>query len=210
MEQRDRRPAQGLAPSPQQAEAYLREAEARNPGLWVAHSQTAGRAARAIAAACGMDGDVAYSLGLLHDIGRREGVSSLRHVYDGWRFMQAEGWPLAARICLSHSFPTPRLDWYFGKNDLSAAQQAELEVGLAGLVQDDWDALVQLCDGICLSEGVCVMEKRLMDVVLRHGMIDNAVEKWKAYLALRDRFSAKMGHNLYDLFPECAAVSLQM
>ncbi len=33
-----------------------------------------------------MDEDVAYILGLLHDIGRREGIHGMRHSLDGYNF----------------------------------------------------------------------------------------------------------------------------
>ncbi|HQX74932.1 MAG TPA: HDOD domain-containing protein, partial [Thermoflexales bacterium] len=75
-------------PSLEQAEAYVREAEQMNPGPWVAHSRYVAQAASAIALRCPpMNADVAYTLGLLHDIGRREGVTAQHHIYAGYVFM---------------------------------------------------------------------------------------------------------------------------
>ena len=52
-----------------------------------------------------MDEQRAYLFGLLHDIGRRAGVTGIRHIFDGYDYMTALGQPEVARICLTHSFP---------------------------------------------------------------------------------------------------------
>ena len=85
-------------PDRETAEALLREAESRNPGPWGDHSRYVALCAETIAAACGMDSEKACVLGLLHDIGRREGVKHLGHVYDGFTYMNRLGYPDAARI----------------------------------------------------------------------------------------------------------------
>ena len=55
----------------------LEDAERRNPGAWVPHSINVAKAARIFAEALGsIDPESAYICGLLHDIGRREGVSA--------------------------------------------------------------------------------------------------------------------------------------
>ena len=89
-----------MIPTLQQATDYLRAAETRNPGPWVAHSIQVGQAAQKIAAAYPeLKPESAYILGLLHDIGRREGVTDMRHTLDGYNYLLAEGFPDAARIC---------------------------------------------------------------------------------------------------------------
>ena len=80
------------------------------PGLWADHCRSAARTARAIATAAqglALDPDVAYVLGLLHDIGRREGSHGMRHAPDGYAYLCSLGYEDAARICLTHSFPAP-------------------------------------------------------------------------------------------------------
>ena len=64
----------------------LKQAEKLNPGPWVAHSIHVAHCAEAIANACeDMDGEKAYILGLLHDVGRRAGKGQLMHIYYGWK-----------------------------------------------------------------------------------------------------------------------------
>ncbi len=83
-----------------EAEKLLNEAEQHNPGAWIGHSKTAAFCARAIAKRCdNLDADTAYILGLLHDIGRREGVTDMRHIIDGYHFMTSHGYDDCARIC---------------------------------------------------------------------------------------------------------------
>jgi HD superfamily phosphodiesterase len=65
------------------AERLLKEAETRNPGPWVAHSKNVALAAKCIAEHSNLDAEAAYIMGLLHDIGRREGITKMRHTLDG-------------------------------------------------------------------------------------------------------------------------------
>ena len=70
-----------MLPSKEEAERLLEEAYLKNPGPWREHSIVAAKCAQKIAYACkGLNPDKAYILGLLHDIGRREGVTALAHV----------------------------------------------------------------------------------------------------------------------------------
>lgn len=122
----------------------------RNPGPWKRHSLSAAENARLIGQKAGMDGEKAYVMGLLHDIGRREGVTSIRHIFDGY---------------------------------------------------DDYDRLIQLCDAISLPDGACIMEKRLVDVALRHGLPEFTLKKWRAFMETKKYFDELCGCNVYSLLP---------
>jgi HD superfamily phosphodiesterase len=92
-------------PTIEMAEAYLKEASALNPGSWIEHSRNVALSAKLIAECCNeLDSEAAYILGLLHDIGRREGKMQARHALDGYRFMLEQGYEDCARICLTHTF----------------------------------------------------------------------------------------------------------
>ena len=87
------------------AEASLVWAGQQNPGKWVEHSRFVALACKNIAAQCDdMSTERAYCFGLLHDIGRYAGISSERHLIDGYRFCMERGWEKAAQICISHAF----------------------------------------------------------------------------------------------------------
>jgi hypothetical protein len=63
-------------PNRHQANLLFREAETLNPGGWIAHSSLVSQAAEIIASHIpDLDPQAAGILGLLHDIGRRVGVT---------------------------------------------------------------------------------------------------------------------------------------
>ena len=69
------------------AELELERAGKLNPGKWTEHSRYTAQACKNIAARCnGMSPDAAYCYGLMHDIGRYAGVTSEKHLIDGYRF----------------------------------------------------------------------------------------------------------------------------
>ena len=89
----------------QQANEQLQTAYQKNPGPWVEHSRSVAENARRIAEHTNcLDPNTAYTMGLLHDIGRAAGVSGIRHIFDGYDRMNELGQPTIARICLTHSF----------------------------------------------------------------------------------------------------------
>jgi HD superfamily phosphodiesterase len=103
-------------PTIQEAEAFLEEAGRLNPGPWVKHSIYAGKAAQLIAQHCeDIDPDTALVLGMLHDTGRRFGITGMRHVVDGYNFLMGKGFYRAAKICITHSFDGKDIKFAFGK-----------------------------------------------------------------------------------------------
>lgn len=183
------------------AKRELEEAGKRNPGPWTLHSESVASNAQLIAGRCGLDAEKAYAMGLLHDIGRREGVSGIKHIFDGYDYMMGMGEKEIAKICLTHSFPLRDIHTYIGKYDCTDEQLSFLRDFLEHTQQDDYDRLIQLCDAISLPEGACIMEKRLMDVALRHGLPDFSLDKWRAFLALKKYFDERCGANLYEFLP---------
>ena len=187
-------------PTREEASRILQWAAAQNPGPWEAHSRVVGRAAETIASACKLDGGTAYVLGLLHDVGRYEGVRDRHHVIAGYNLMRDKGYGHVANICLSHSFPIQNIGVYSGKDDCTQEENALIERFLATAEYDDYDRLIQLCDSMCLAEGVCLLDVRLMDVTRRYGFNSFTLEKWNAVFALKTHFDTLYGGNIYNLF----------
>lgn len=189
-----------IVPSVSQAEKIINEASRLNPGKWVEHNRVAGKCAKAIAGECnGLDADVAYVLGLLHDIGRRFGVNDLQHTILGYRFMLEQGYPDSARICLTHSFPLKNICCYNGENDCTMEDSIFIQEYLNNIEYDDYDKLIQLCDAISYPTGPCIIEKRLVDVVIRRGFNALTVPKWKEFFKIKEYFDLKIGRDLYSL-----------
>ena len=174
----------------------------KNPGPWVEHSRSVAENVRRIAehTDC-IDPDTAYTMGLLHDIGRAAGVSGIRHIFDGYDRMIALGQPTIARICLTPSFPLKNIHAFQGSFDCSKQQLAFLQCFLDSCSYDNYDRLIQLCDALSLPSGACILEKRLVDVALRHGVNDLSLEKWRAFLQLKQHFDRLCRCNLYTLLP---------
>ena len=190
-------------PTRQQAEKYLDEASQFNPGPWVAHSiQAAGAAQRIAVAHPDLDPETAYILGLLHDIGRREGIAGMRHVIDGYNFLIAEGYPDAARFCLTHSYPLANVNTGSGPWDGSTNERKFVATYLAQIEYTPYDQLIQLCDAICMPSGPVLMEKRLLDVTLRYGPNDFTTQKWQAFFNIQKEFEKAIGKSIYSLLPE--------
>lgn len=186
----------------QQANEQLQTACQKNSGPWVEHSRSVAENARQIAehTDC-LDPNTAYTMGLLHDIGRAAGVSGIRHIFDGYDCMSKLGQPKIARICLTHSFPIKDIRAFQGRLDCSEQQLAFLQRFLDSCSYDNYDRLIQLCDALSLPSGACILEKRLVDVALRHGVNDLSLEKWKAFLQLKQHFDRLCRCNLYTLLP---------
>lgn len=185
------------------AERLLQEAAIMNPGFgWVEHSRVVGTAAERLAAATSeLDPDTARILGLLHDIGRREGYTHNRHMIDGYRYLCALGYDEAARIALTHSFPVRDITYCVGKWDTSEAEYAFLQDYLADVTYTDYDRLLQLCDALALPDGFCLLEKRMVDVVMRHGVNETTVARWQALFDLKSHFDRLTGGSIYRLLP---------
>lgn len=186
----------------QEAEYELEKGAEMNPGFWKMHSISVARNARIIAEKVnGMDSQRAYVSGMLHDIGRRAGNKGILHIFDGYDYMMSINEPETARICLTHSFPINDSNIFFGKYDCTAEQKSFLDQYIGGTVYDDYDKLIQLCDAISLPGGACIMEKRFVDVALRHGLPEFTLDKWKAFMVLKKYFDEKSGCNIYSLLP---------
>ena len=198
-------PAGGRLPTPHEAESLLRAAARRNPGPWVDHVRVAAGAARALAARIpGMDPEAAAVLGLLHDVGRGSGgpgVADVRHILDGYTLLRDAGFDGAARVCLTHSFPIKDVDAFASAWDCPPQEKRFVQEYLDGLEYDDYDRLIQLCDALSLPGGPCLLEKRLVDVALRHGINALTLAKWRAYVELRRDVEARAGVSVYRLLP---------
>ncbi len=187
-------------PTITEAELILNDAEKLNSGLWINHSKTAGFCAKAIAEKCdNLDADTAYTLGLLHDIGRRNGITDMKHIIDGYNFMASLGFEKNARICLTHSFPYKDIKSYTGQNDCTAEETKFITDFLLHTEYNDYDKLIQLCDALSFPNGATYIEKRLVDVTLRRGFNELTIPKWKSFFELKDYFDNKTGTDIYKL-----------
>lgn len=191
-----------MFPSREMAERELVIAGQLNKGPWIKHSINVGLAAQIIAGKCSnLNPDKAYVLGLLHDIGRRYGISARRHSFDGYKFMMEKGWDEAARICLTHSFPVTDFDKEIGGNDMSEEESEFVRKYLNNISYDDYDKLLIVCDSIADAQGFCMLEKRFVNTTRRYGTFPFTVERWNATFEMKEYIEKQINCSIYDILP---------
>lgn len=184
------------------AEKLLIEASHSNPGPWVNHSRNVALACENIAKKCPhLDPDKAYIYGILHDIGRHAGVTSERHLIDGYRYCMKWYWEKAAQICITHAFMIQNIKTSIGIFDMPLEDYEFMDNFVKNAIYDDYDLLVQLCDSLALPEGFCLLEKRFVDVAIRYGTKPVLAERWKKILEIKAHFESVIGCSIYDLLP---------
>ena len=189
-------------PTLEEAKIILEEGSKLNPGAWIDHSLYVGKVAELIAKEDKeLDSNVALILGMLHDIGRRYGVTNERHSIDGYKFAMEKGYDLWARICMTHGYLCKNVDDICGKKDCTIEERNFTKEYLNNIEFTAYDKLIQLCDALALHNGFTLIEKRLVDVALRHGVNEYIVPKWKAFMELKKYFEEKMEKSIYSILP---------
>ncbi len=176
----------------------------RNEG-WVIHSIIVGDAAGRLAAALNKSGqkldvDKITTLGYLHDIGKMVGPYR-DHPLNGYNYLKEQGYDEDyCRICLTHSFVNNDPYCMF-----SEFMNPEIDGFVIDYVQKCQftieDKIITLCDHMVYEE-IFTLEKRMINVIMRHGVCDKTVERIKATYALKEYFDKLLGYNMYDIFPE--------
>ena len=64
-----------------------------------------------------------------------------------------------------------------------------------------YEKIINLCDLMC-TDKIYTVDKRIMDLLLRHGVYKNTYYHIKEVYKLKEYFDNLLGYNLYDLFPE--------
>jgi len=182
------------------AEKILAEAKTLNNGAWIDHSYNVACLAEKIAYKADMDSEKAYVLGLLHDIGRRNGKMEARHALEGFQFLKNIGFEEGARICLTHTFQYKDINGIYDNWDCTCEEKQFIADYLNEIIYDDYDKLIQLCDALSLANGYCYAEKKMVSNVIKFGFKDTTINKWKAIIELKEYFDNKINGNIYTLF----------
>ena len=173
-----------------------------NPGGWTEHCFHVGEAAKIIARHAGLDAEKAFVCGLLHDIGRREGVMKMRHIIEGYNFCMSKGWDEIARICLTHSYPIKDIKKDIAPVDITEEQYAFVDKYLQETEYDDYDKLIILCDSLAVANGFCTLNLRFVDTTRRYGVFQFTLERWEKTIEYKEYFEEKIGQPIYKLLPD--------
>ena len=175
-----------------EAETLMKKAEDKNPGMWIRHSYLVAACAEKIAELAGMERDMAYVFGLLHDIGKRFGTEE-NHMLSGYRYLMGLGDKEAAKICITHAYPTLSFDDYSGKYMIDRDEKEFLEDFLKNCELDDYDRLIQLSDGFMKKDMPVSIEERAEDIRERYGFYSE--RKLKKLLEIKKYFDDKTGED---------------
>ena len=170
-----------------------------NPGPWYQHSKNVAEAAKLITQKTQKyDPAIAYMLGLLHDIGRRNGRTHIKHVYDGYLYLKDKD-SLASEICLVHTFPNKLIEEYQGEMDLEENALKEISIKISTIEYNYYHWLIILCDGYGFIDGFISLERRWIDAAIRLGINEHTIHKWKKMYEIRDRINSKYGIDIEEI-----------
>jgi len=189
-------------PTMEQSLEIMKKAERTNPGAWIKHSKYVARAARSIASKLkNVNPEYAFVLGLLHDIGRKDGDMNMKHIIVGYNYLLSLGYAKGAKICLTHTFPSKEIDSIYGKWDCSESEISFIKQYINNTEYDIYDKLIQLCDSFSMSSGYLLIEKKMVNSIIRHGMNEKNINRLKASLKLKNFFDKQIGESVYNLLP---------
>lgn len=152
-----------------------------------------------------LDPDTAYSLGLLHDIGRikDETVTKVPHGVEGFNYLAEHGYPDLAPICLTHGFISKDIK----QSDYPTYHPKllkQVKDYLSDLDYNDYDRVIQLADLFSRGKEILSINQRL-EKNKKFYHIENLSYEQEAY-DLRDYINNKYGINVeqmvQDLFKQ--------
>ena len=173
--------------------------------MWIEHQICVGNTAGKIAKSLGLGEDKEKALGYIHDIGKRYGIKergALVHGYKGYEYLKELGYDEEyAGICILHSYLNNDIKCLADITDKNGFEYEIQKNYVENHKYTDEEKIINLCDLMCTNK-VLTMEKRLIELLVRHGVFENTQYHIKEALKLKQYFDNKLGYNLYNLFPE--------
>ena len=109
----------------------------------------------------------------------------------------------------THGFVVPDLASLSGSWDCSEVEKRFIHDYLQSIAFNSYDQLVQLCDYLATGDGFAIVEKRMVNVMLRYGSNPFTQAKWKTVFELKRQFDQLAGANIYDLLDGIGPNSLR-
>lgn len=166
------------------------------------HCVTAGNAACRIASCIPtMDPQLAFTYGLLHDIGKfgLDPSESYKHPRRGYEILKDTD-PQAAIICLTHSFPCMDAKDYIEYYCHGDNQEAELLISLLSKVeQNAYIPLIQLCDKLSNLDWCMSLEAKFEWYQKKHPNSNSeaVMRNFRTYHAIKANLEQQIGEDLY-------------
>ena len=138
----------GNIPNKDKVRNMLDEAFRANPGTWIIHSHIIGKTIEKIAREIGLDPEIAFAIGSLHDLGKAYGHLEMAHLMEGYRILRFESYFYPARIALGHGFVTDEISSYHGRANVSEKDQEFIKAYLKKRDLDIYEKLIILLDNL--------------------------------------------------------------
>lgn len=174
---------------------------------WIDHSICVGNVAGKIAKALNLDVDYAKALGYIHDIGKKfkyDETGVFPHAIKGYNYIKSLGYDEEyAGICIKHSFLNNDIDCISNDRDETDKNNEYYDFVKQYISQEYsiYEKIINLCDLMCTTK-VLTVEKRMIDLLYRHGVYAKTHYHIKETIRLKEYFDNLLGYNLYDLFPK--------
>lgn len=131
-----------------------------------------------------------------------DGVIS--HAINGYNYIKSLGYDEDyASICIKHSFLNNDINCLANDRDYTDSSDKNYEF-IKEYIKNEYtiyEKIINLCDLMC-TDKIYTLDKRMMDILLRHGAHKNTHYHIKEAYKLKEYFDNLLEYNLYDLFPE--------
>ena len=184
----------------EKAYSFLEDAPRKNKELWIKHSVNVAIVAERLAEQLKLDSKKAYVLGLVHDIGRRKKEHvGLRHIIEGYNFLEEQGYKEESRVCLTHTFYSRNLV----KPNLTKANtnltRNEIEF-ISNYINKNgfniYDKILQIADNMGSATGINTVERRRTESMLRYGITDVSEKNLREIFKVQNEIEEKLGFSI--------------
>ena len=146
---------------------------------WIKHSKNVGYVAGVIASNINLDSNFAKTLGYIHDIGKKYGLNSddgvIPHAINGYNYIKSLGYDEDyASICIKHSFLNNDINCLANDRDYTDSSNQNYQF-IKEYIKKEYtiyEKIINLCDLMC-TDKIYTVDKRMMDLLLRHGVYKN-------------------------------------
>lgn len=152
----------GNIPNKDKVRAMVEEAYKKNPGSWIIHAHLVGKTCEKIAKEIGLDPDIAYACGYLHNIGESSGYEGMRALMEAFRLLRSESYFFPARIALGYSFVDNDINLFGGDINISPRDLEIIKNFLRQREIGPYDRLIMVLDNL-IGEKYLGFEKRQLE-----------------------------------------------
>lgn len=151
----------------------------RNTSSWIGHCVYVGEVCANLANILGLDDNVARTLGLLHDYGRKFS-HSFNHVIKGYEALTELGWYDESLACLTHSFVNggrcsnnekAKEGFYVDEEGNPKWKEGTIKDDVTLFLQcykyTDYDVILNMADLMATSYGIVSPYERIKDIATR-------------------------------------------